>query len=70
MIATTDKEIENDALPRNQQFILLSVYHIERTKIIKLKYPWGKVQWQGNFSSVSDSWTPQLRRNIGVLDEN
>jgi hypothetical protein len=64
-MALTKFELPEDTLPPHQRFSILAAYQLNNKKIIKLRYPFGKVDWNGNFSSSSDEWTPELRHIAG-----
>ena len=32
-------------------------------KLVKLRNPWGKQDWVGDWSDVSPKWTSELRKN-------
>lgn len=34
--------------------------------MLLLRNPWGKFEWKGDWSFNSDSWTPQLRQQLGM----
>jgi len=33
----------------------------ETVKIVKIRNPWGKFEWTGEWSDSSDTWTPEAR---------
>lgn len=35
-------------------------------RIIQIRNPWGKFEWNGAFSDNSDLWTPELKSELGV----
>jgi calpain-15 len=36
---------------------------------MKLRNPWGHKEWLGNWSDRSSKWTPELRKQLNVKDE-
>ncbi|EGR28521.1 hypothetical protein IMG5_173770 [Ichthyophthirius multifiliis] len=38
--------------------------------IIKIRNPWGKVEWNGDWSDNSLKWTPQLKEQLNLKNEN
>ena len=57
-------------LLQNHTYSLLSVNKIEkdgqRIYLIKLRNPWGEVEWNGNWSATSDLWTKELKAQLGL----
>jgi len=41
----------------------------ETVTLLKLRNPWGKGEWKGDWSDKSPLWTPDLRRKCGSIDE-
>jgi hypothetical protein len=39
-------------------------------RIIKLRNPWGKGEWNGDWNDTSYKWTPGLKRELGVTVED
>ena len=48
----------------------------ERTKsdtsslLIKIRNPWGKKEWQGDWGDKSDKWTPKTKAQVKFVDKN
>ena len=40
------------------------------TRLVKLRNPWGEGEWKGDWGDKSYLWTPELRREVGVSDED
>ena len=34
----------------------------KKVKLVKLRNPWGKFEWEGDWSDKSDCWTDQLKK--------
>lgn len=45
----------------NQCYALLSAKSVETTKLVKLRNPWGRYEWHGDWSDTSSLWTPETR---------
>ena len=38
--------------------------------MLKLRNPYGEVEWEGDWSDESDKWTPELREELNVVIAN
>lgn len=38
--------------------------------LVKLRNPWGKYEWKGDWSSNSDKWTPELKEKLRVSNKD
>jgi calpain-15 len=50
----------------NHSYTVLEVQEVDnkegvKEKLLKIRNPWGKGEWQGRWSDSSDTWTPKLR---------
>lgn len=41
----------------------------QRDNIIKLRNPWGMFEWKLDWGDTSDRWTPQLKRELNVTNQ-
>lgn len=41
----------------------------QKQRIIKLRNPWGKGEWKGDWSDKSPKWTPELQQQLGVKNQ-
>ena len=39
------------------------------TKLVQLRNPWGNFEWQGDWGDNSKCWTPQLKKQLNVVDD-
>ena len=39
-------------------------------KLLKLRNPWGKGEWTGAWSDKWTGWTPELKRELKVVDSD
>ena len=35
--------------------------------IVQLRNPWGRFEWTGPWSDESDTWTPELKEQVGFV---
>lgn len=41
----------------------------KQTKLVQLRNPWGNFEWQGDWGDNSKCWTPQLKKQLNVVDD-
>lgn len=46
----------------NHTYSILGVYEAFEYKIIKLRNPWGSLEWKGLFSDNSSNWTDEIKK--------
>lgn len=54
--------------PQSEQAIHQTMKHgTERTtiRLVRIRNPWGKREWQGDWSADSERWTQKLRKRLG-----
>ena len=56
-------------------YTILSAHEIyteqgRQVKLLKLRNPYGQVEWEGDWSDESDKWTPELRAELNVVIAN
>lgn len=55
LTSVADKKIEG--IVNNHAYSLLSVYSHEGKNIYKIRNPWGKFEWKGQYHDSSPLWT-------------
>mmetsp|Transcript_3288 Transcript_3288/g.5458 ORF Transcript_3288/g.5458 Transcript_3288/m.5458 type:complete len:180 (+) Transcript_3288:682-1221(+) len=40
-----------------------------KVRLVKLRNPWGKFEWNGDWSDHSKLWTPELKRELNVKSD-
>jgi hypothetical protein len=51
-------------------YTLAGCYDIGGTTLLKLRNPWGKGEWKGDWGDNSNLWTPQLKNQVGWTSED
>ena len=65
-----DGEHDYKGLDSNHAYTLIGVLVVDGERLVRLRNPWGNVEWQGDWCDSSELWTPDLRREHGVTDAN
>ena len=39
-------------------------------RLLLLRNPWGKFEWTGNWNDNSESWTPELKEEVGFVEDD
>ena len=65
--------LESLGLITNHAYTVISVYSVtnylnEKVQLLKIRNPWGKLEWNGDWSDKSEKWTPALRKEVGLSD--
>eukprot|EP01125_Pyxidicula_operculata_P016579 TRINITY_DN5723_c0_g1_i1.p1 TRINITY_DN5723_c0_g1~~TRINITY_DN5723_c0_g1_i1.p1 ORF type:complete len:708 (+),score=180.70 TRINITY_DN5723_c0_g1_i1:166-2289(+) len=50
--------------------VLQCVQLNSRDKLLRIRNPWGRLEWRGKWSDHSKEWTPQLRAALGATAED
>ena len=65
---------ETEGIIPDHAYTILGTYDIttkdEQVWLIKLRNPWGKQEWIGNWSDKSAKWTKKLREKVGINDQD
>ena len=49
----------------NHSYSILSTHEFQNHRILKLRNPWGKFEWNGDFSDNSKLWTNEMKDKVG-----
>ena len=68
------EDISSVGIVSSHAYSILSVHKIDHPdlgieRLVRLRNPWGKVEWSGDFSDDSDLWTDDLKDEVGFTDE-
>lgn len=76
MMASSKGEGEKskaDGVVSGHAYSLIGVHEFEHlgtcVRLVKLRNPWGKGEWNGDWSDKSHLWTPELREKLGCQIE-
>ena len=60
-IMTTGAASNSNGLRSCHAYSLLGAHTINGEKVVELRNPWGKTEWQGAWGDNSGNWTPALK---------
>ena len=64
--AGTHKAVtEEMGLVPNHGYSIISTHQFNKHRLLKLRNPWGKFEWTGDFSDNSKLWTKEMKEKIG-----
>lgn len=75
-ISKVVSEIPNDktGLAGGHAYSLLAALEINyrgsTVRLVKLRNPWGKGEWKGDWGDNSPLWTPELKAHVGVTNKD
>ena len=60
------EDISQVGIVSSHAYTIIGVFPIKtkdgrKIRLIKLRNPWGQMEWNGEWSDNSTSWTPELR---------
>lgn len=65
------KDQDKFGIFENHAYSLLNIYSNLKSKdgspltLLKIRNPWGKKEWQGNWGFRSELWTNELKKKLG-----
>ncbi|KNC51799.1 calpain-B [Thecamonas trahens ATCC 50062] len=66
--AGKDTQTSKNNIVQGHAFAILDVVEVDGHRLIKLRNPWGKVEWTGDWSDKSPLWTRRLKAKLGWVD--
>jgi len=67
--ASTHPIAMNDrGLAASHTYSLISAHDIAGYRIVKLRNPWGRFEWNGDFADNSHLWTPEIKAEVGYVN--
>lgn len=68
---TTEAQVmKGTGLIPSHAYQILDVREAESKQFVQLRNPWGKFEWNGEFSNKSKAWTPSLKQALGYANNN
>jgi len=61
---------EEMGLVPNHGYSIISVHEFQQCRLLKLRNPWGKFEWTGDYSDNSKLWTNEMKEKIGYSNED
>jgi len=62
---TNGQVTEEMGLVANHAYSIISLHQDAKYQIVKLRNPWGKFEWKGDFSDDSPLWNEELKTKVG-----
>jgi hypothetical protein len=67
--------LEKLGLISNHAYTVIDVAEVsdvkgKKTRLMKIRNPWGSHEWGGDWSDKSTKWTPELKKLLNVVDED
>mmetsp|Transcript_17352 Transcript_17352/g.15262 ORF Transcript_17352/g.15262 Transcript_17352/m.15262 type:complete len:209 (+) Transcript_17352:1117-1743(+) len=60
---------ETTGIVSGHAYTILSAHNVNGVKLFKIRNPWGKGEWKGDYSDKSSKWTDSLKRACNHTDE-
>jgi len=51
-------------------YSIISAYEVDGNRILKIRNPWGKFEWKGDYSDDSPLWTQELKDRVGYVKQD
>ena len=71
----TNKEVKRAGLVDAHAYSLIGATiitddNMRKVRLVKIRNPWGKKEWQGDWSDKSDKWTPKTKAQVKLANKN
>ena len=57
-------------MARNHAYTVLNVYETNGVNLFKIRNPWGRLGWNGEYGENSTSWTEQLKVKVNYINND
>lgn len=51
-------------------YTVIAVKDVKVAKLVQIRNPWGKTEWNGDWGDKSNLWTPTLKEECNFVDAN
>lgn len=65
----SEQYLEQAGLIINHAYSLVNVWAEAGYKLVKLRNPWGRVEWKGDWGRQSKQWTPEWKKKLNYYEE-
>jgi calpain-15 len=73
-IMTVGVHEEYSGLISDHAYSLMSIHEVDsagmKIKLLKIRNPWGKTEWQGDWGDKSKLWTEDIKQQLNFVDAN
>jgi len=68
-------ELDDNGIVPGHAYTLIAAVEVknkmgEDEKLVKMRNPWKKGEWNGRYNDKSDDWTPELKKKLEFVDED
>lgn len=65
------EEKKNNGIIQGHAYTLEGVFKLPNgDELVKLRNPWGRGEWTGDYGDKSPKWTPELKKQLGWTDKD
>ena len=66
MCCATKSDVDKDTgLVGGHAYTVIAAYQLGQYRVLKIRNPWGKFEWKGDFSDGSPLWTDEYKKTVG-----
>ena len=69
-VARDDLDVKALGLVPDHSYGVLGVEKVGESTLLKIRNPWGRGEWTGDWSDKSSKWTQELKDRLGWSDED
>ncbi|KAF9908595.1 hypothetical protein BX616_000085 [Lobosporangium transversale] len=65
-----ESDPENHGIQSGHAYSVLNVAEYDGERLVHIRNPWGKIEWNGDWSDQSDKWTPDAIKTLKLEDKD
>ena len=65
-----DVDVKSLGLVPDHSYGVLDVQKVGEATLLRIRNPWGRGEWNGDWSDKSSKWTPELKERLGWSDKD